>query len=513
MINNNDLGKLIKDYYNYFIVEKDNSYDDRKKAIDIFCKEFLQHMLKSNNYKAEIKIYNLDSEKISGYIKSSKDDRKNNRIEYYINKEYILKTLGLASKDKNKAFKGLYELLNTSNHEFKHYMQERECRSYKVGESKITFSEAINYSNEIVARILDEEFYDDKKGNYYNFTVEGDARRYACIESVKQLCSNIELDEINKRFLVDKIEKSILEDNVEYNNLSSNFFNKSGKRENVSNKYVEVAIAKAPERFLKLLPVFTKEYNENGERKGISQVLAEQKNDYFKISKTADSNNKYMQDDLIVGYSKILLNILKEYSNEELYSSFHNNGLDKFKDILKSIQEGKKYELKQRNLKFNEYEYILKKYNLQKYVNTKKIKEMHNEILRKAGYITDKNISIDNSNDFQVIDEDRDFLNKIKNEIENYTDDKLDKKSIGKIKYYRNNRIMLRKRKYEELNKKNKYYKDINCIYCIKKRNNFGQKIYLEQNLRDIRLLSNEKEAKANCIIKEERIFDEKERE
>lgn len=125
----------------------------------------------------------IKNSKINGSMKvlSEKD------AIFKINRNNFMNKYGLNSNDKEILFKGFFKLLETLNHEMKHYFQLKNNNNFIFNTNGISFSEALDYSYEDISRKVDSEFYKGKNGNYHNIKKEGDARRTVCLNTCRQL--------------------------------------------------------------------------------------------------------------------------------------------------------------------------------------------------------------------------------------------------------------------------------------------------------------------------------------
>lgn len=436
-----EFNNFIQEYYTKFVTESGiHTKNEKRKMIEDFCKKFCILSMDKEEYTGNISVVEMNTkQKIIGSMKKINDT---NGV-YSINKDALLDKFSLGSDNSNEAFKGFYQLLINVNHEFEHYIQLTEIRKLNILTDKKSLGDKITFSYENICKNFDKAFYKSQKGNYLNYLTEGEARREGNLKAFTQIMeSKVPINEENIKFMIDKMQNSVKRDNIEYNNINSTIEDRNGNRNDITRKYVELEVTNSPKKMLEKYPCLQLEFNDDGHRKGLEEILDENGNLYKKINSMSIKDAKSLSDNLNIGYFKIMINTLKNMNKEDIEDTCHR--LPKFKlvETIEFIKYFKECELNNRKQNIGKYYDIIKKFGLEKYTNRQIFLNARQMYSNKAKEKYSFDIRTQ-ENYAEIEDEDTKFLDEFRKEIE-----EMDFTPYVKSEEIKNND--LRKKRYKE---------------------------------------------------------------
>ena len=382
--------KIVKKYYEFFVESKvPKSKTETKKLIKSFCEEFSKASILGTRYEDnKITIGKTSKRETNGSM--STFGGKGKKALMRINTKRFIRVHKINSENKNQRFEGFFKLVETANHELRHFFQGKDNGTFKMISNGISFGEALDYSYEDVSRATDKDFYSSKIGNYHNVMKEGDARRVGCLNACNQIINAISRLKVSQvEIMMQNLQESIEEDNIEYEKLKFPNEKVRRTRSDVTRTYSDEALATYPQKFLDRFPVLNYEYEESGSRKSIETLWKEKS----MLEQNLKSNMKIKEDtkdklgkQLHIGYSKIFFNAFKELNDFEKKDIVARFGHEKIDQIIKYTIDGRQKELIEREKHLKSYYYVVRENDLEEYVNKYKFDEAVESYRRKAGY-------------------------------------------------------------------------------------------------------------------------------
>ncbi len=439
--------KIVQKYYTIFVEEAKNySNRQKKKNIKNFAKEFANATIVGTRYADnKISLGKENRKKTNASMNTLGGQDKDSILKINIRK--FMKEYKLNSTKEKDLFPAYFKLVETANHEMTHFFQGKDNGQFKMASNMISMSEALDFSYEDVARRLDKDFYNGKRGNYHNIMKEGDARRNGYIQAAIQFFNAIPMSEKRAIYLGKKLVQSMEEDNIEYEKIYIDNSAKKHSRTDVV-RYTEQAVAKNPKLYLEKFPVLKYEYMKNGQRFPLEKVWEGM---HYAQSK---ASNKIMLERTQVGFAKVMGNILKDMTDIEMEDLIRRYGKEEVCKMIDFTRYGKRQELEQRERKLDKYFNIVKQKGLNNYVNAYAMKDALRTFQQKAGYGTHYDIETqDNYIGFE--NEETKFLDNLKYMIERtdfapYSSKEEEKMMGEKVKKIREDRLELNKQKYDK---------------------------------------------------------------
>ncbi len=383
--------KVVRKYYDLLVLQADKLTDkEKKKHIKNFCKDLSKAALVGTSYEDnKIFVKAIDKNKnINGSMNVL--GGKNKYGKFVINQRNMMKAYKLQSKNKFKAFEGFFKLVETSNHELRHFFQGKDNGQFRQSIDMISLGDALDYSYEDVARISDADFYSTKNGNYYHVMKEGDARRTGCINACTQIFNAIPtLSKDQAKFMSKCLMSSIKDDNIEYNKMRFARTTRYGSRADVSRVYTEQTLAALPKELLHKYPALRLEFLSNGTRRSVSSnwnSVRKQKQAILENNNLTQDAKEEMIERLHIGYSKIFYNSFNELGDYEKKDLVRRMGLDEVNKVINFTLKGKRLELSKREAVFEKYSNVIQEKGLQEFISDTELKSVVNEYKNKAGY-------------------------------------------------------------------------------------------------------------------------------
>lgn len=418
--------KVVKKYYDLLVLQADKLTDkEKKKHIKNFCKDLSKAALVGTSYEDnKIFVKAIDKKKnINGSMNVL--GGKNKYGKFVINQRNMMKAYKLQSKNRFNAFKGFFKLVETSNHELRHFFQGKDNGQFRQSIDMISLGDALDYSYEDVARISDSDFYSTKHGNYLHVMKEGDARRTGCINACNQIFNAIPtLSRDQAKYMSDCLMSSVREDNVEYNKMRFARTTRYGSRADVSRVYTEQTMAALPKELLHRYPALRLEFLSNGTRRSVASnwnSVRKQKQAILENSNLNEDAKKEMIERLHIGYSKIFYNSFNELTDYEKKDLVRRMGLDEVNKVVSFTLKGKRLELSKREATFKKYSDVIQEKGLQEFISKTELDSVVDEYKNKAGYgLHFDFVSQDNYVGFE--NDETKFLDRFRSSISHYDD-------------------------------------------------------------------------------------------
>ena len=311
---------------------------------------------------------------LDGYIE--KTEKNPSKIKVHERNLYK----GLQSKDDDERLDTCKMIFKTIFHEVQHH------RQYMLTQLNISNKDSMMYAKEMcLKQILDSKFYSQgEDGNYYELLIENNAN-YVGVRKFKEVMqeenSSLE-DEIDFYCAYMKESKYFIDCDSK-NGKKHYKFDDLQEKEDIATQILDENIT---EELLIKYPILQKEYNMDGSKKNIEELVTNLKNEimiveqldvekkeiiikdtknmYFELIYNQIKNNKEIQDKekLETSYFKNILDEMTMYFNEEKTKSILNckiicdekflyedqNPKEEYEKMLEEIK--KKYNAKLQNI-------------------------------------------------------------------------------------------------------------------------------------------------------------------
>lgn len=223
-------------------------------SIKKFIKQEKISLLKPFSLKKVSKLFNdLGSEKLSF---------NKGQVVYRV----MVNPLGIYLSDfSQKKIDTITQMFITSYHEMRHVYQDQ-----MIEENKMPNFEVLLWAREGVIHEEYEEYYDT---NYSAMTIERDARIASREQTLIALKKYSPKSYALKK---DQLTEEIEDDRLVKDLSAHHFLNFKDTRDNMTRKMVDVIIKEKPS-YIEQFPTLKREYNTDGTRKDISQLLLDEK--------------------------------------------------------------------------------------------------------------------------------------------------------------------------------------------------------------------------------------------
>lgn len=265
-----------------------------KKELENELIKYSDEILKSNFSKDGIRDANIQIQTIvdtkgrlnnGGIVFNEFMPNKKPSIMYLNLKRVIngRESNGLLSNSTADRMQSITRYIETIQHEYRHYKQRR---AVMLDEDKVGYTLVQKYmmAREFASREIKTSMFYRFKDNYKNQYIEGDAR-YAGRTEALVICKKAYLD-LKKKIRegqqigisLSNVDKDIFDmavsretnDIIMSNNLS--FFKGTGNRNRITSNATELSVA-CNKNLLKLYPVLNLEYNKDGSRKPLDDII------------------------------------------------------------------------------------------------------------------------------------------------------------------------------------------------------------------------------------------------
>ena len=259
------------------------------------------------------------------------------------------------SSDPKRRVEALGQFLNTLFHELRHLKQ------YMLTQENISNKNVLRNAKEfLIVTSKKENLIKLYKENHNDFAIEADAK----IKANNKLKSLLTTDylKVDENFNMTIYEtkrdyNDIVVDDVVYN------------RDALISEIIDFQLQKNKDTYFKEMPILTKEYNPDGTKIKIGELIRTMKTelDVAKFIKDEDSRNQ-IRTDIKELYYELIYNRLEENDQFELYEAINSRSKDEIISLIEEIKEYFNTE-KKRTLKLlrKKCDAELSKYNTHKY--------------------------------------------------------------------------------------------------------------------------------------------------
>ena len=408
----NELQNIALEMFEKFVYNRANlSQEEFEKELRTYTRRILNvNLAKDGIYNAKIDIKSMDKRKaknVNGSMSFKEDYGKKDHSALKINFNKIINgsnrgNKGLSSPSTKVRMETITRFVETIQHEYRHYKQERATR---LNEDYVGYTAEEKYlmSKEFASMGIKKRFFYKLKNNYKNFFIEADARLSGKTESL-MICKKAyiltkELIRAGKlkRITQDDVDKDAFDravsretnDIVMSNEMS--LFDSTGNRNKIINNAATMAIA-SDSSILKTYPLLNIEYYKDGSKKPIDEII---KIENRELKSEADPEikgqiydcfNKIYSERILYGKNKELQETTKRLGKEEMATIFNRCQEYNYNDYMKKKQD--LHRLK------NDTQCIINKntftttsrYN--EYMNSeeKKMDKVYNDIKQRLGY-------------------------------------------------------------------------------------------------------------------------------
>ena len=243
---------------------------------------------------------------------------------------YVLNTnfYGLLSNDASTRIKALKNILKTLFHELRHLKQ------YLLTQQNISNKNVLRNAKEfLVSTYLPKEYASLYNDNHDNFAIEADA----IMKSTSRVNALTKGDYF---YTSDSFKLIINEANRDYNELEFN--NKVFNRDLFVSNAIDNKIQNDPNhRCFELMPILLKEYNEDGTKKSITELIKNMKNEIDDTIYIIDEEDRnLLVNDIKEFYYELIYNRLVDNDTFELYEATKDFSKE---EVIKIINEIKVY--------------------------------------------------------------------------------------------------------------------------------------------------------------------------
>ena len=312
-------------------------------------------------------------------------------ITIYTKHEYYY---GILSSNPKTRVESLGKLLNVLFHELRHLKQ------YLLTQQNVSNKNVLRNAKEIlIVTSQREDFIELYQNNHNDFAIEADAKIKATNKLKKLLTSDYLKIDDNFNMAIYETKRDyneIVVNDVVYNRdaLISEIIDSNLKKNNASN-------------FFKEMPILLKEYNNDGSKKSISDLIINMKNELTVANFIKEEDNKkQIINDIKEFYYELIFKRLEENDPFELYEAIINNSKAEVYHLIENIKEYF-YKEKKRTLKLlkSKCDAEVAKFNTHKYgrfplFNHGKIRVNtlnSTELIDNSAYV--KNLKNDDDND------------------------------------------------------------------------------------------------------------------
>lgn len=408
----NELQNIALEMFEKFVYNRANlSQEEFEKELRTYTRRILNvNLAKDGIDNAKIDIKSIDKKKaknVNGSMSFKEDYGKKDHSALKINFNKIINgskrgNKGLSSPSTKVRMETITRFVETIQHEYRHYKQERATR---LNEDYVGYTAEEKYliSKEYASMGIKKRFFYKLKNNYKNFFIEADARLSGKTESL-MICKKAyiltkELIRAGKlkRITQDDVDKDAFDravsretnDIVMSNEMS--LFDSTGNRNKIINNAATMAIA-SDSSILKTYPLLNIEYYKDGSKKPIDEII---KIENRELKSEADPEikgqiydcfNKIYSERILYGKNKELQETTKRLGKEEMATIFNRCQEYNYNDYMKKKQD--LHRLK------NDTQCIINKntftttsrYN--EYMNSeeKKMDKVYNDIEQRLGY-------------------------------------------------------------------------------------------------------------------------------
>lgn len=254
-----------------------------------------------------------------------------------INIQPIIKDLG--SFNEKTRILGCKNLLRAIFHEVRHYRQELMVNTNVSSKEGLMFAK----DNILTKYLRDFYSHDEKTGNYEEFSIETDAEAAAYSQIVDVMG---EIDEKSEKDRDKKIAENVLArykiDTQSYD--GKYYYNSNGlkERSDATAEVIDDFFADGQFlEYLEILPILKKEYNDNGSRKTISQLIGNMKAEKEDLLSTSDFSD-IERDELIKSceqmYTELIYRRIERDNERQINDAIELYGEEYISDILIMMQ-------------------------------------------------------------------------------------------------------------------------------------------------------------------------------
>ena len=325
--------ELIDYFFDYAKRNKMSSESEEDKSI---VKDTLTEI-----FNLELELYGISPDEVELVFDSEEDHSGNfsfNRVydekqkkyvdkkaQISINLEVPFEYMDFGTRSRLYSCKGL---LNTLLHEIEHLIQYKRYIMNVSSPDNLMFAKEFLYSDVLDGDI--RKLYDD---NHDSFSIESDAKG----KSSSVLCDFLDFNRISSI-------QNVSIRNVDYHLSSLIVINDGIRFKYDKTDYINYKTDSIIENNLELLdkfPIFKKEYNSDGKKKTIRELIESMYRELSKITSLdlTDDDKTYLISDMCNMYYELIYRRLLIKDSKEIESAINSVGKDNFKIILDSISE------------------------------------------------------------------------------------------------------------------------------------------------------------------------------
>ena len=361
----NDLQDIALEMFDKFVYNRSNLKQEKfEKELRTYTRRILNaNLVKDGIDDAKIDIKSVDKKKaktVNGSMSFKEDYGKKDNSILKVNFNKIINgskrgNKGLSSISTKVRMETITRYIETIQHEYRHYKQERATR---LNEDHVGYTAEEKYlmSKEFASMGIKRRYFYKLKNNYKNFFIEADARLSGKTESLmickkaymltKELVrsgqlKNITPDDVDKD-VFDRAVSRETNDIVMSNEMS--LFDSTGNRNRITSNAATIAIA-SDSRILKMYPLLNIEYDKDGRKRTIDEIIKIEnrelkgENDPEARRQIYECFSKIYSEKVLYGKNKELQEATKRLGKEEMAIIFNRCKEYNENDFMKKKQD------------------------------------------------------------------------------------------------------------------------------------------------------------------------------